>query len=304
MENRILITGASGFIGTHVLNLLVHENFKIHAISRNVRKDHSKNGVEWYKADLLKEVDIEGIFEKIRPKYLIHLAWKTGSGLKHESDENILWLKKSKELISVFYKYGGSRVLVSGTCAEYDWNYENLIEDKTPLVPLSGYGKAKLELFNFIESFSSTNDLSYVWARIFFCFGPHQNTNSLVPYVIDKLLKNEVVKTTEGDQVFDYLYIEDIAFALVSLLKSDYRGAVNISSGNGIKLKQLISKIAEYITAQDLIRFGAIPYTLGKPMKIIGNNTILRKNSKWTPKYTLDEGLRKTINYQKLKMHE
>lgn len=304
MENRILITGATGYIGTHVMNLLVHKNYKIHAISRSDREDQFENEVKWYKVDLLMEDDIESIFEKIRPKYLIHLAWKIGSGLNHESDENNLWLRKSKELISNFYKYGGSRVLVSGTCAEYDWNYENLIENETPLTPLSGYGKAKLELFNFIESFSSTNDLSYAWARIFFSFGPHQNGNSLVPTVIDKLLKNEVVNTTKGDQVFDYLYIEDVAFALVSLLKSDYRGAVNISSGNGIKLKQLISKIAKYITNQDLIRFGVIPYAKGTPMKLIGNNMILKNEIKWSPKFMIDEGLKKTINHYKKEIHE
>lgn len=296
-NNRILVTGASGYIGTHVMNLLINKNYEIHAISRFEKKNNIKKNFFWYQIDLLESNEIEKIIEKAKPKYLIHLAWKIGSGLKHESTENDNWLFVSKLLINIFYKHGGKRILVSGTCAEYDWNYNFLTEGVTPLNPSNSYGKIKNELYNYLQSYCSSNNYSFVWPRIFFSFGPNQNINSLVPLIIKNLINNEIVNTTNAEQKFDYLYIEDVALAIVLLLESEYDGAVNISSGKATKLKQIISYIAEYFDKKELIQFGAVQYPKDGPMRLTGDNEILKSVTKWLQKYSIEEGLERTIKY-------
>jgi len=296
---KILVTGANGYIGSHVIKLLIEKDYEIHAISRFIKEDNIQNNIYWHKIDILKTNDIEDLMYRVKPTFLIHLAWKIGSGLKHESNENHDWLEESKTLVSSFYKSGGKRILVSGTCAEYDWKHENLTENITPLNPLTNYGKVKNKFFNFLDSYCSVNNYSFIWPRIFFSFGPNQNENSLVPFVIKKLMNNKVVNTTEAQQKYDYLYIEDIALAIVLLLESNYDGAVNISSGKTTKLKKIINTIAEHFYKKDLIQFGAVPYAKNTSMNLVGNNNILKIETGWTPRFTIKEGLSKTIEHYK-----
>jgi len=298
-SNCVLITGASGYIGNHVLNLLIEKKYEIHAISRIKKKDNIENHLFWHQIDLLKSNQIGKLINTVKPKYLIHLAWKVGSGLNHESLENDYWLSTSKELITSFYKYGGQRVLVSGTCAEYDWSYNYLTENETPLKPLNSYGEIKKKLYNYLSDYCTSKNYSFIWVRIFFSFGPDQNKNSLVPFVIKKLINNQVVNTTEAQQKFDYLYVEDVASALVLSLESGHIGAVNIASGKATKLKRIILQLANYLNKNELIKFGAVPYAKKTPMHLIGNNEILINKIGWKPKFTIEEGLLKTIKYYK-----
>lgn len=297
---KIIVTGASGFIGRHCVKLLFEKGYEIHAISSKPRinEEAHNESIVWYEIDLFDLTEVQGIFDRIKPDYFMHLAWKMQTGLNLNYDENEEWLSLSKSLINIFYNCGGKRVLVSGSCFEYDLN-DRIISEKTPLIPNNKYGSCKMNLFNYLNSFSVENELSYVWARIFFTYGPGQKDSSLVPYVISRLIEGKSVETTDGNQQYDYLYVEDIANALILLLESSYIGPVNVSSGKVTKLKDFINKIASIFKKEDLISFGSKPRPKGSPDFIKGKNELLRKITNWKQEYTIDEGINKLINYKK-----
>ena len=119
----------------------------------------------------------------------------------------------------------------------------------------------------------------------------------MVPYVILSVINNNVIETTDGNQKYDYVYVEDVALALVKVLESSHIGAVNISSGKTIKLKELISKIAQRFDKEELIKFGVRERPVGSPDLVLGKNDVLMKATDWKENFTIDEAIEKTINY-------
>lgn len=296
---KILVTGATGFIGSNCIELLIKRDYEIHAISRNSIDNSNNNNIFWYKIDLFDVNEIERIFKEVRPSHFMHLAWKMETGLMLNSEENEKWLYLSQNLIDLFYQYGGERILVSGSCFEYDLTHNNICHEKTQLIPNSSYGISKMKLYQYLKSICDKKNLSYVWGRIFFTYGPGQKAKSLVPYVVGNLCNNNIVETTDGNQIYDYLYVEDIALALILLLESPHQGAVNISSGNPLTLKKLILKIAEIFERKDLIEFGVKPRPKDSPDYIVGDNTLLKKITSWNQHFELNEGIKKFINFYK-----
>ena len=299
MKKKVLVTGASGFVGRHCLEVLEARDYEIHAISRQNIKNSNTNRINWYNVDLFDEAGIEDIFKAIKPNYFIHLAWKMETGLNLNSEGNKEWFYLSKMLIRLFHQYGGERVFISGSGFEYDLDYKVLNENSTPLRPNNEYGKNKNKLNSFIKSYCENNDLSYVWGRIFFAFGPGQKDQSLIPYVISSLKSNSEINLTDGNQEYDYIYIKDVALAIVLLLESSYIGDINISSGKVIKLKDLIVKIARIFNKENLLNFGSLSRPKGSPNFVLGENELLKKVTSWTEKHGIDKGIKEFISYYK-----
>ncbi len=296
---KILVTGGSGFIGRHCIKELRDRNYEVHAISRSLISENHIEGVIWYQLDLFDLDKVEKIFKEVKPKFLMHLAWKMETGLKLDSDENESWYYLSKEIVDFFYAYGGERAVVSGSCFEYDHNSGDISEASTPLKPNNEYGRNKNRLFRYLESLNRTNGISYAWARVFFTFGPGQKLGSLVPYVITSLLKDEVVETTDGNQEYDYLYIKDVVHGLILTLESNHVGPVNICSSKATKLKSLISTIAKKFNKEELIKFGVKARPKGSPSRVVGINDVLKNSTEWSEKYVLEDAIQETINYYK-----
>jgi len=296
---KILVTGASGFIGKHCIDILVKGDYEIHALTRNSNEQNTEN-LFWYTVDLFETTEVERLFKKIKPTHFLHLAWKVESGLSFGSNENEKWFNLSKKLVNYFYLNGGKRLVVSGSCFEYDLSLGKAIsEEKTPLNSNNEYGKNKNKLYQYLKSLHKDKGVDFAWGRIFFTFGPGQKSASLVPYVISSLKNDKLVETTDGNQEYDYLYVEDVAQALVSLVESTYVGAVNISSGKTMKLKELILKFAKYFDKEHLIKFGVRERPENSPNHVLANIDILKSKTKWEKQFDIDKAIEKTINFYK-----
>jgi nucleoside-diphosphate-sugar epimerase len=292
--NKILVTGAAGFLGSHCLNALQNKNFEIYALDK-VKQHIQDTRVKWVKTDLSEPEQVEQMLNKIQPDYLMHLAWNMNAGMQLNSADNIAWVENSMDLIRRFAETGGKRVVVSGSCAEYKWGNYLYDEETTPLEPQTVYGQSKHELQQKVSAFCNKNNLSWVWSRIFFMYGPNENKKRLVPYIIRTILKGEKAKTTSGNQIFDYLYVEDVARALASLIETDFSGAVNICSGQPLKVKDLIYKIANQMNAGNLIEIGADKTNGTEPEFVVGKNDRLKEVTGWLPEIDIDSGLKRTI---------
>ncbi|PAB60648.1 NAD-dependent epimerase/dehydratase family protein [Anaeromicrobium sediminis] len=298
---KVLITGASGFIGTNTLNLLIEKGYKVHAVSSRTFKSKNNN-VVWHCVDLTNLHEIDKLFREVMPTHLLHLAWDLTPNKYRNSPNNLIWVQSSIEIIKNFNKYGGERAVFAGTCFEYDLNYGYLNEHLTPLKACSLYGTCKASLHNIVGSYSIKNGLSLAWGRIFYSYGPHDNSNRVISYVISNLLKGEVAHCSHGNQIRDYSYVYDVASALIALLESSVEGAVNIGTGNPVKLKDIFMKISMKIGKQNSIYLGDVKTLPNEAPLIVADIKRLKDEVGWIPSYDLDKGLDETIEWWKKKI--
>ncbi len=295
---KVLITGATGFIGRHCLPFLLERGFEIHAVSSR-RQAEAPRSVFWHQADLMNFAEVGTLVTDVKPTHLLHFAWITTPKEYWVSSENLRWVLASVNLLQAFVAHGGQRVVKAGTCAEYDWRYGYSAEYLTPLAPATLYGACKHSLQVMLDAYAKQAGLSAAWGRVFFVYGPHEHSQRLVPTVIRSLLKGEQARCSQGDQVRDFLYVEDIAEAFVALLESDIGGAVNIASGVPLRLRDMICVIAEALNRRNLVQLGALPTSSEEPPFLVADVNRLTKEVGWRPRYSLEKGLQQTIAWWK-----
>jgi nucleoside-diphosphate-sugar epimerase len=293
---KVLVTGASGFIGRHCLPLLAVKNYEIHAAGRNTGSVPVPGDVSWHQVDLLQPGCATQLVQEVRPDSLLHLAWCAAPGNFWETRENISWLRASLELLSAFAESGGKRMVVAGSCAEYGPDSGECLENETPLAPTTLYGVCKRALEEILFCSALRGTLSSACGRIYFLYGPQEPTSRVVAYVIDSLLKSEPALCSEGRDVIDFMHVEDAASALAALLESEVQGPVNIASGSPISLKEVFQEIGSQIGRPELIRLGARA-TNSQNFRIWGNTKRLSSEVGWSPHYDLSRGIAQTIDW-------
>lgn len=293
---RVLVTGAAGFVGKHCLPILMSKNFEVYAADVFVPEE-KPSGVPWHAVDLLDTRHTDELLAAIQPTHLLHFAWYAKPGDYWNSLENIRWVEGSLHLLRAFHRNGGKRVVMAGTCAEYDWGAGCCSEDVTPLVPSTLYGTCKNALQHLLKDFSRVTGLSSAWGRIFFLYGPYENPNRLVSSVILNLLQNKTALCSHGNQIRDFLHVEDVASAFVALLESDVMGPVNIASGRPVTLREVVLAAADYLGARERVQFGAIPAPENDPPLIVGDSHRLADEVGWHPEYNLATGIAQTVRY-------
>lgn len=295
---KVIITGASGFIGSHCLPLLVKDGYEVHAITTSKKLPENEN-VTWHCQNLFDAVGVKRIFLELRPTHLLHFAWTTKHGAYLNSIENYDWLKAGVTILQNFAEAGGDRIVMAGTCAEYDWRYGFCSEQITPLNPHSIYGICKNSLQQLAASFCKQAGLSLAWGRIFFLYGPRENHLRLVPSIINALLQGREAPCTSGTQIRDYLYVKDVASAFVKLLGNRFNGTLNVASGKALTVGDLVRAIAHQAGCQDLVHQGSFSERLEDPPVLLADTRRLDENVDWKPEYNLSEGVAETISYWK-----
>lgn len=290
---KVLLTGASGFIGRQVVQELLSEGYEVHALINHHELPHQANLVQ-HSLDLLNESKVADFFENSNFSFenLIHLAWYVGPKC-HIHDLNVDWTIATLNLVKLFAENGGKVFLGAGTCSEYEYKFGYLTEGQTPTVSGTLYGNSKNALFNILNVYCKKHEIIFKWPRIFNLYGPAEKETRLMPSVILSCLKGEEVKVSDCLKFQDYLHVADTARGIVKVFSSDIQGAVNICSGQPIQLRQIVNTIAELTGFKGNILWGAIPSAFGDDI-VVGNNRIL-KSLGWQPKYDLRNGLMQTI---------
>lgn len=297
---KVLLTGATGFIGRHTIPLMIENDYEVHAVIHTGQPFITQEApLFWHRCNLLDIGEQKNLLTQVRPSHLLHFAWYTTPGKYWTAIENLRWVQASLDLLINFVDQGGKRALLAGTCAEYDWNYGYCSERVTPTLPSTLYGTCKHSLQEVLRFFSRQAGFSSAWGRIFFLYGPHEYPMRLVPSVILSLLKGEPVRCSHGNQIRDFLHVKDVAHAFVTLLESDLNGPVNIASGLPITLSNVIHKIADQLGKRELVRLGAIPTSPDEPPVLFADINRLSNELKWSPSFDLDNGIAQTINWWK-----
>jgi nucleoside-diphosphate-sugar epimerase len=293
-DRRVLLTGASGFVGRAVVPLLVEASYEVHAIHRS-RAAPAVPGVRAHRIDLIEdEGALQAVVAAVAPTHLLHLAWYTKPGSYWSSEANVDWLAASLRLIRAFAAAAGRRAVLVGTCAEYDPNGGVCVEEATPLRPTTLYGACKNALRAVAESHARTAGYSSAWARLFYAYGPGEPPERLVPSVVRGILAGDAVDLSHGRQRRDFLFVEDVAAALVRLLESDLEGAINIGSGHAISVRDMVGAIADRLGGAADVRFGARGTGVVDPPLVVADTGRLRDELEWTPAIALPEGIDRT----------
>ncbi len=299
---RVLVTGATGFIGRNAIVPLIAREYEVHAVCS--KPSVGTQDVHWHRADLLDNREVGALLKALRPTHLLHFAWYAEPGKFWKSPQNYRWLESSIGLLQHFRESGGQRVVMAGTCAEYDWNFGYCSEFVTPCRPATPYGVCKNALQETLRSYGDQTALSCAWGRIFFLYGPHEHPAKLVSSVITSLLQGKRANCTHGAQVRDFMHVEDVASAFVALLDSDVQGSVNIATGRPISLGDVVLAVADHLGARERVNFGAIPAPENDPPLLVGDNRRLSDEVGWHPRYDLCRGIEQTVNWWKSQLKE
>jgi len=299
---RILLTGAAGFVGSHVTRALLAASHEVITLIRpstdTWRIDDILPQVTIINGDLADHSALKAALTGKPPDLCLHLAWYAEHGKYWHSPRNLELIGQTLALLQLLASLGCLRFVGTGTCVEYDITQGYLDEATSVLYPASLYAASKLSAYYLTEHLGRQIGVQTAWLRLFYIYGPMESPNRLIPYVINSLLAEHVVETTSGEQVRDYLHITDAASGLCTAALSDVQGAVNIASSEPIAVKQVVQDIAQLIGGQDLLRLGAKAGSPGDPSVIYGNSQRLRELG-WRPRYTLKEGLVDTIGWWK-----
>lgn len=272
--HKVLITGITGFLGSHVAESLISNNIQVIGLKRkdsNIwRCEEFKDKIQWV------DIDEKGLFVDELKKYsfdtVIHGAW-----IGVESNTRNDWNEQSKNisflvsLLEVIKIVDVKKFIFLGSQAEYGNIDGKISEDYKPNA-LNAYGGIKLACLEIVKTFCETNDINWIWLRLFSLFGEKENQNWLIPSLIASMLTDEQMDFTPGEQKYAYLYVKDYTSIMNKIVTMSIEsGVYNVSSNQTRTIKSLVEDIRDYINPKFILNFGALNYRDNQSMHIEGN---------------------------------
>jgi len=293
---RVLLTGASGFIGRHVLSSFRQHQISFVAIGRS--KPDECTDEEFIKADLLAAPDFAALVAQTEATHLLHLAWYAEPFKYWTSMLNLRWVEATVRLVDAFCKGGGKRVVVAGTCAEYDWSYGYCREDTTPTNPATLYGIAKDRTRRMTMAICKEYGVSCGWSRVFIPYGPGESPMRLIPSLIDVFRGRREPFGVNAVSYRDFLHVADIAQGFVALLKHDARGIFNICSSNPMQLANIVRYVATELNA-DPNNILSLPFQSDKNATVFlaGSNSKISV-LEWKLTVPIEQGIKNICRYK------
>jgi nucleoside-diphosphate-sugar epimerase len=260
---KVLVTGATGFVGRHVVDALLAKGHHVVATARDEQK---ARGMHWFKQVKFVPFDIQSKREATEqlfdsPDAVIHLAWPglpNYHALFHIEDN----LPAAYSFLKVLVEQGVRQVMVAGTCFEYGQK-NGMLSESLAADPNNSYAVAKNSLHQFLVSLSKETPFALQWPRLFYMYGPGQNSRSLISQLDDAIERGDPeFPMSGGEQLRDYLPVEKVAEKMVAILEcTEFHGIVNISSGAPVSVRRLVEDRVYLKQSTIALRCGALPYS-------------------------------------------
>jgi nucleoside-diphosphate-sugar epimerase len=299
LPNRCLVTGATGFLGSRLVRRLLDHGLSVAALLRP--------GTDpWRIRDVLGRVEvIEGDLEDLRPARdpvsrfgaggVFHLAWSGVTRPDRDDPARARTSVRGSIELARAVLDGGCRILVGlGSQAEYGRPSSVLDEALVP-APDTPYGKAKVEVHEAFQALAASAGCRLAWLRLLTAYGPMDDDRYLVPYVIRTLLRGQVPELTGGSQRWDFLYVDDVAEALVATAASAHAsGTFVLCSSTGHPVREVAERIRDLVDPSLPLGFGKIAHD-PQARDLVGDGSRLRAATGWEPRVGLADGLARTV---------
>lgn len=302
---EVLLTGGTGFIGSHLTKRLVEEKAIVNIISTKEHPNTSfvkeiYDNVKIWKADLLDMDSLRKCIKHINPEKIFHLGAFVNSDpslrVAHQCIQTNI--QGTANLLYSLRKVNPDRFVYIGTCEVYGQDPLPFTE-KQAICPSSSYSitKASGEFFCFFAQ--KAFNIPVVVLRLSVVYGPNQNPRKLIPYVILCCLNGKNPVLTEGDQTRDFIYISDIVEGIIrSSIKEKAIGEIiNLGRGEQHSIRSVVNKIVNLMNNSVAPLFGALPSRKYEPKHSYCSISKAKRVLDWVPQIPLDEGLKKTINW-------
>ena len=299
---KILLTGASGFVGSYVLRQLVagpraEIGVLLRAPEEAWRIRDELPHVEVLRAGLESGESLEQAVAAFRPSHVVHLAWSGVLGRDRNEPAQHVNVFHSMRLLELALRSGARHFIGLGSQAEYG-PCQDRIEESTPTAPTTLYGAAKLATCLMASRMCEASGARFAWLRLFSSYGPKDSPEWLVPYLALKLLHRERPAVTPAEQRWDYVYVEDAAAAVAAVARSPAAsGIFNLGSGTAPRLRDIIETVRDAIDPTLPIGFGEVPYRPDQVMHLEADIARLSAATGWRPKVGLAEGIRRTVDW-------
>lgn len=246
---RIFVTGGTGFIGRHTVQKLCLKNECI-VLTRQEQKDTS--GVKYVMGDVKDRAGVKTLLKQYRCGTLLHFAWDVKSPSFAVSNVNADWQKWSTSIVEDFLQLGGHNVISSGTCFEYASDAQGELTEQSVCRPATPYGNAKLSTYNKIKQICSSSGARFVWGRIFYLYGPGEESRKLITNAFDTLKRGEDFVCHTPENCIDYVHVEDASNAFkVFTENANIDGVFNICTGRAGRVGDMLLYIANRLGAKE-----------------------------------------------------
>ena len=290
--DKVLVTGARGFLGSHLCRRLVECGVEVHAISRSSASSRSEN-LRWWQVDLEDFVATKDLFSRIKPDVIYHLS---GHVTADPDIRQVLptfrsLLLTTVQLLTIVTELGCRRVVLTASLTEPQ-------PSQLDSPPGSPYAAAKWASNAFGRMFQNLYHAPVVIVRPFMVFGPNQNQTKLLPYSIRSLLRGEQPRLASGEWRADWIYVDDVTEGLLAAAEvAGIEGStIDLGSGQLVKVEAIVRQIIELLGSSIEPHFGALPDRPSEEIRVADLGHTLHVMG-WQPRISLCEGLRRTVDW-------
>lgn len=247
-------------------------------------------------ADLRDTSQCDALIRDLRPDIILHLAWNLEKPGFLNADVNNQWLEISLHLLQIFQEFGGKRFVFAGSSSEYGYN-QTLCSEGGAASPSDLYGQCKLAFTKLAASFCEVNDISFVSIRYFPVYGPGEShLLHAIPTAIHTMLQGEPFICKAPNNIWDYIYIDDVAAATIKIINSSYCGIVNVASGIPHQMREVSSVIAQELNAEHLLQLNEAN---SSKEVLLADTAVLDNVIGYRCKTGLSEGIRRSVQWWK-----